>query len=151
MSSHFIGGVQAFSLRIMSIDSLPDACVSLVTGDFDIIFLSIAPRRATLPICSGASNPAGLIIPPFLARIELNTLLMCVSVTANDPKPTNPNVSSHARMLANTHVMTENQEFQTLSQSKLDRMWFPYKQHSASRSACRLSQRPRTHRLPLRD
>ena len=41
MSSHFIGGVQAFSMRIMSINSLPDACVSLMT--FDIIFLSIAP------------------------------------------------------------------------------------------------------------
>ena len=116
MSSHFIGGVQAFSLRIMSINSLPDACVSLMT--FNIIFLSIAPRRSTLPICSGASNTAGLIIPPFLARIELNTLLMCVSLsqrmTLSQP------ASNYVRKLANTHVMTESQEFHTLSQSKLD-------------------------------
>ena len=64
------------SLRIMFIDSLPDACVSLVISD--IIFLSMSPRRSTLPICSGASNPAGLIITPFLARVELHTPLLCV-------------------------------------------------------------------------
>ena len=64
------------SLRILSIDSLPEACVSLMT--FDIVFLSMSPRRSTLLICSGASNPAGLITTPFFARVELNTLLLCV-------------------------------------------------------------------------
>ena len=48
------------SLRIMSIDSLPEACVSLMT--LDIIFF----------------NPAGLITTPFLARVESDTPLMSV-------------------------------------------------------------------------
>ena len=75
ISSHFIGGVQAFAEN-MSIDSLPEACASLMT--FDIIFLSMSPRRSTLPICSGASSPASLIITSFFARIELNKPLLCV-------------------------------------------------------------------------
>ena len=37
------------SLRIMSMGSLLEAHVSLLT--FDVMFLSVAPRRATLPIC----------------------------------------------------------------------------------------------------
>ena len=61
---------------IIFIDSLPEACVSLVT--FDIILLSMAPRRSTLPICLGASNPAGLIATPFLVKVEPNTSLLCV-------------------------------------------------------------------------
>ena len=63
----------------MSIDSLPETCVSLMT--VDIIFLSISPRRSTLPICRGASHPAGLIITPFLTRIKLVTPLLCVSLS----------------------------------------------------------------------
>ena len=64
------------SLRIMSINSLPRACVSLMT--WDIIVLSMSPRRSSLPICSDASNPGSLITTPFLARIELNMPLLCV-------------------------------------------------------------------------
>ena len=45
---------------------------------FKIIHVSMAPRRSTLPICSGVSNPAGLIATPLLARVEPNTPLLCV-------------------------------------------------------------------------
>ena len=72
MPSHLVG-----ALRIMSIDSLPEACVSLMT--FYTIFWSMAPRRV-LPfsICSGASNPVSLITTQFLVRVEPNTPLLCV-------------------------------------------------------------------------
>ena len=46
---------------------------------FDIIFLDMSFRRSTLPICSGTSNPAGLIATPFLVRVEPNTT-HCVSL-----------------------------------------------------------------------
>ena len=137
------------SLRIMSIASLPEACVSMMT--FDIIFLSAAPRRSTLPICSGAFNPAGLIATPFLARVEPNTPLLCVlgsQRTSLGQLVQRVQPCTKARR----HACDDGEpKFSTLSQSMLDHTWFPYKQHSGLRSACQLSRRSRTHQLPLRD
>ena len=63
-------------MPLLGFNSLPETRVSWVI--FDIIFLNMSPRRPTLLICSGISNPAGLIITPFLMRAELNTTLSCV-------------------------------------------------------------------------
>ena len=81
----------------MSIDSLPEAFVSLMT--FDIIFFSFAPRRSTLPIYSEASNPAALGTTPFLARVSASQ----------------PSVSNHVQRFENMCVMMENRGFQTLT------------------------------------
>ena len=63
MTGDLVGGVQAFAENLVHRLSLKRACFLMT---FDIIFLSMAPRHSTFPICSGASNPAGLFASPFL-------------------------------------------------------------------------------------
>ena len=110
----------------------------------------MSPRRSTLPICSGASSPASLIITPFLARIEPNVPLWYVPRSHRTSPGQLANVSSDERRLVDMHEMMDNHVLQDLSLSMLDCKWVPYRQHSSLKNACQLSQRSRTHRLPLR-
>ena len=113
------------SLRIMSIDSLPEACVSLMT--FDIIFLSMAPRRSTLPHSQSSRSDRHTIF--VLARVEPNAPLFVFLDRSEQASASWPNASSRVRKLVNMHVTTRNRGSRTLAQSVLDHTLFPYKQH----------------------
>ena len=77
------------SLRIMSIDSLPEACLSLMT--FDIIFWSISTRRSTLSILfkSFQSSRSDRHTVPGKSRAKYASVV-CSSVAASKLRPASP-------------------------------------------------------------
>ena len=94
VTGHLVDNVR-HSLTITSIHSLPEEWVALMI--FDFIFVNMAPRRSTLPICSGAFQ-SGRSDRRTILEVEPNTHPRSQRTTSGQPaQRVQPCTNAHRR------------------------------------------------------